>query len=223
MPEDADNTGKKGKEGFGGVRLVFSSKGENDPFEELFGRSRAGGERREEGQAGPEEEEAGKSDLQKQIEAILAAVNAVGETEGGEEKIRALIEVLYAGLTQQYRPAIKIILPIIGELIGKDINLALLPLLKFANEVGESPEVQTERQRGRRARAKTRKAIYQAYLEEGFSPDQAMALLMNDIARSGSLNTIQAASAVLKTTPTGIKKAAKEGLKTGIQRAKRKP
>ncbi|HOX30179.1 MAG TPA: hypothetical protein P5080_02940 [Candidatus Paceibacterota bacterium] len=216
---------KERKQEFGGVRFVFNSEaGEKeagaDLFSQFFRIPRGSGGKQEEGQEGKEE----KSEIQKQIEFLLEVLGTIGQMEDGTEKqeaqeaIISLVKAIYSGLTQQYRPAFELILPIIGELLGKDLNLILLPLLKLSNEVGESEEVEVQRQRGREIKAKKRKAIYDAYAKAGFTPDQAMALLMNDIAKP-STSTIQEIASVASSAPGGtIKGVVKKGIDKASKR-----
>jgi hypothetical protein len=206
----------KGKENiFGGVRIVAEVEGE-DPFSQLFEiLNEPIAEERTEGKEDGGEEK--KSEFQMQLEYLLLLTNGIDQMEEGAEKLEGkklladLIKDLYSGLTQEYRPALKHLLPIIGELLGKDLNLLLLPILKLSNEVGESEEVQEERQRGRENRAKARKAIFDAYIKTGFTPDQAMTLLLHDIAPSGLSNVVATAALAAVDKASGpVPKVTKE-------------
>ena len=217
---------------FGGIRIVTEEKEEGKPggddlFSEFLGISReAAGEERERTERQEEgngEEE--KNEFQGQVEKLLLLVQAIDGMEEGAEKTEGeamlanLIKALYIGLTQEYRPVLKHLLPIIGELLGKDLNLVLLPFLRLSNEVGESEEVKEERQRGRENRASTRKAILDAYTKAGFTPDQAMTLLLHDISpSSGSLTQVAAtaaSSAINKASGPVAEVAASQARKRG--------
>lgn len=226
MAKDTD----KGEEEFGGIKFVIDSgEGEKEAGADLLGqlfgipREPAGGKQKER-QEGKEE----KSEIQKKIEQLLELVANIDQMEDGAEKreaeevVRGIIKSVYSEYTKEYRPAINLVLPVVGELLGKDLNLLLLPLLRLSNEVGQSEEVKEERQRGRKIKATTRKAIYNAYIDVGFTPDQAMALLMNDIARSSSANIVQEVASVATSMPSGVKKAAKEGTKRGIEKVSKR-
>lgn len=227
MPEEDRKTR------FGGIRIVAEKKEEGNPkgddlFSEFLGipRAPAGEERTEGKEEGGQEEE--KTEFQAGLDKLLLLVKAIDEMEDGTEKTEGkkmladLMKALYSGLTQKYRPVLKHLLPIIGELLGKDLNLVLLPILKLSNEAGESEEVQEERQRGRENRARTRKAILDAYTKAGFTPDQAMTLLLHDISpSSGGLAQVAAtaaSSALEKASGPVVEVAASQAKKRAPRR-----
>jgi hypothetical protein len=115
--------------------------------------------------------------------AVLESIEKLLEVESGasEEVLAALVNELYEGVVKKYRPVIGI-LPNVSDKIGKDILPIIVAGLKLANTISEDVNLQTERARGKKLKALTRFESLTAYHDVGFTHNEAMALILADIA-----------------------------------------
>jgi hypothetical protein len=198
---------------FGGVKITTGSAKKGDPFDELFGRN----EERPEAEDGEKKEE--ESPFQKQLTGILELLENIDGMPA--EMLQAMVEPAYGSISEKVKPLLGL-LPILTELVGKDLDPLILAALKLSNNSGESEEVKVERKLNRKLKAEERKERYDAYVEAGFTEEQAMTLLLNDITRSpGGLVTQfvsnAALSAVSEASP--VAKIAKTKAKEKIPRS----
>ncbi len=201
---------KEKKTTFGGIRITTESEKKEDPFDKLFDL----GKERPEAEEGEEKEE--ESPFQKQLTGIL---DLLGNIDGmPAEMLQAMIEPAYGSISEKVKPLLEL-LPILTELVGKDLDPLILAALKLSNNSGESPEVKAERKINRKLKAEERKERYDAYFQVGFTEDQAMTLLLNDIARSSGGLVAQFAS---KAAASAVSDASNPVVKIVKNQAKEK-
>lgn len=114
---------------------------------------------------------------------VLESIEKLLELESGasEEVLSALVNELYEGVVKKYRPVIGV-LPNVSDKIGKDISPILIAGLRIANTVTEDAGFRTEITRGKKLKAVNRFESLMAYHEAGFTREEAMSLILADIA-----------------------------------------
>lgn len=114
---------------------------------------------------------------------VLESIEKLLEAENGasEEVLTALVNELYEGVVKKYRPIIRV-LPNVSDKISKDVTPVIVAGLKLAHTVAEDAGLQAEVERGKKLKALNRFKSLTAYEGAGFTRNEAMALILADIA-----------------------------------------
>ena len=128
------------------------------------------------------------------INALGEQIKELIETGADQETVNQLGVQIYEKLVAGYRPFVKMAPPIV-EAVGKDVTPVITALMKFRRAVAEDNEFESERAAWAKLRAKTRRLEMLAYTDEGFNPDQAFALVLQDAASSNPLASLLGALA----------------------------
>lgn len=99
-----------------------------------------------------------------------------------EGALQSLVGLAHDQLRREYMPYINTA-PTVAELIGKDVAPIAVALIGFFTEIADDDGVKEAVQTFTNARARSRKVALEAYLAAGFTREEAMPLLLADIAQ----------------------------------------
>lgn len=117
------------------------------------------------------------------VDTVLESIDKLLETKDGvsEEVLAALVNELYNGVVKKYRPVIGV-LPNVSSKVGMDIIPVIVAGLKIVHTVVEDVGFQAEMERGKKLKALNRFKSLKSYEGAGFTREEAMSLILADIA-----------------------------------------
>ncbi len=121
-------------------------------------------------------------------ETMSRGVNVLGVLEGilqgeaiDERGIRKALEDLYTNNAEKVRPFTKLA-PKLASMLAKDFTPLLVAVYTLVNTASQNKDVQKAALEFRKNSAKQRRSTLQEYEHVGFTREEAMALLLTDIA-----------------------------------------
>lgn len=118
---------------------------------------------------------------------------------GRTTEAAVLLKQLYQDYAEDIVNMAYILTPVLRK-IGDDAGTVLAAFVGSVNALGENTVLQGEIDRLMTIRAKTRKRALTAYTDVGFTKEEAMTLLLADVAKSKPLSQV-AAEAAMKPRP----------------------
>lgn len=100
---------------------------------------------------------------------------------GDVESVANVLSQAYEGFVGTYRPLL-LATSKVSEQVAADLAPVLSTVLKVVNDTANDETLQGEMARFRQLRAKGRKKALDAYISAGFTKQEAMSLILADIA-----------------------------------------
>ena len=121
----------------------------------------------------------------KKIESLFEVLNQLLEIEGNadEETVGPLIQKMYLEMVSKYRPVMQV-LPDVAEIATQDLVPIVMTFLTVVNGIHEDDDIRTAVDRRNVLKADMRKMALDTYQSAGFSREEAMALLLQDVANA---------------------------------------
>lgn len=116
-------------------------------------------------------------DIEKIGELLMGVVG--GEENLSDAKVRALLVAAYTELTKQYAPLIRAVPAVAGPL-AKDVAPVVCTLLDLCSNIAGTAPFKASHKKFAQARAATRMTSLNAYIDAGFSRQEAFQLVLQD-------------------------------------------
>lgn len=123
--------------------------------------------------------------MNEQVEKMLEKL--VGILEGAEgsstEEMGVLLGGVYDGIVGPYRPIINSV-PAVVDKLASDLTPVGLSIINLMNTLRADKNIAEAIEKGNSIKASQRMKLLKAYMKAGFKRNEAMSLLLNDIAYS---------------------------------------
>ena len=126
-------------------------------------------------------------DLSK-VEEILSKLMEILDIESGvsDEVVVPMVNEIYDSVVAKYRPLVRAV-PHVVEKVSNDLLPVINALYKITVTVREDSEFQKIMTQGCKIRSQQRFEALKTYQEAGFKRNEAMSLLLQDIANSKAM------------------------------------
>ncbi len=125
----------------------------------------------------------------KKIESLLTTAMTLLDIDNVKSaSAEAVVQEIYNEFAQKYRPLIQAA-PALAEDISADLLPSVKAIMKLINKMKADEEVQSIILEAAKVRAQMRKKILTSYTKAGFRREEAMALLLLDVANTKAITS----------------------------------
>jgi len=115
------------------------------------------------------------------LDTLLDNISELFESGADENTIASALNSFYDGFVGKFRPLLGA-LPEVSDQVAGDLAPILTAFIRLANETAESSALRQEITRFRELRARGRFSSLRIYEKSGFTHNEAMALVLADVA-----------------------------------------
>lgn len=150
--------------------------------------------------------------LRMHVEPLIIVINKI--LDGGVVNPFEFKRVLYTAydyVTAEYRPLLELLTNFVSDKLPGELKPIILMLMKFKQVNLVDKDIIRLAEELATTYAQQRKRAFDAYTKAGFSPDQAMQLLLSDIARTPTvMSSMSQGMAVANMVKETVKGSAKK-------------
>jgi hypothetical protein len=164
---------------------MVGAKDNRKDFNELFNDLFGGSENRSKLKFKFESQGKGMDEFENIMKMILGILDLPGTESEKDDLVTKTINDLYEGLAGKYRPLVKGAAPLIENLV-RDLAPLMASIYKTIVIVKSDPAIQETARENKKLNAKSRMESLKTYQKAGFKRNEAMMLVLQDVANVDS-------------------------------------